>query len=189
MFIFIRIPEINVKRPIREVLPTLVHLLDLTGFIMLAPATVMFLLALQWGGNNYAWNSSTIIGLFVGAGVAFAVFLVWEYHMGDDAMVPFSLLRLRFIWSASGMMFFFMGTLFLAGYYNPIFFQAVNDDSALMSGVHLLPQILAQVLFCMVAGGTGKCRVFAYLQRSHLGACWLVATYCDDSQYANKSIL
>jgi hypothetical protein len=156
MFIFTHIPEITAKRPTREVLLTLVHLPDLTGFIILAPAIVMFLLALQWGGNNYVWNSSTIIGLFVGAAVTFALFLVWEYHMGDDAMVPFSLLRLRYIWSASGMMFFLLGALFLASYYNPIFFQAVNDDSAFMSGVHLLPQILAQVLFCMIGGGTGE---------------------------------
>jgi hypothetical protein len=38
----------------------------------------MFLLALQWGGQKYAWNSGTIIGLFIGSFANLCVFLAWE---------------------------------------------------------------------------------------------------------------
>jgi len=37
--------------------------LDLVGFFIFAPSAIMFLLALEWGGINYAWNGGTIIGL------------------------------------------------------------------------------------------------------------------------------
>jgi len=157
LLVLLHIPENKPKPPVLEVLGTAVHSLDLPGFTLIAPAAIMFFLALQYGGNQYAWNSSTVIGLFVGAAVTFALFLVWEHHRGDDAMVPFSMLKKRIIWSASGTMFFFMGVLFCGNFYLPIYFQAVKDDSALMSGVHILPTIIGQVLFAMMSGVMGRC--------------------------------
>ena len=63
---------------------------DLPGFILFGPAAIQLFIALQLGGNQYAWNSSTVIGLFCGAGVMFIIWLIWDYHRGDEAMVPFS---------------------------------------------------------------------------------------------------
>ncbi|KAI1098442.1 MFS general substrate transporter, partial [Jackrogersella minutella] len=152
LLLFRPIPEINPKPPIREVLGKAMGSLDLLGFTLIAPAAIMFFLALQYGGNQYAWDSSVVIGLFVGAAATFAVFLAWEHHKGDEAMLPFSMVRQRVIWSASGTMFFFMGGLYIANYYLPIYFQSILNDSALMSGVHILPTIITQVIFAMSAG-------------------------------------
>ncbi|KAL1881219.1 hypothetical protein Daus18300_001070 [Diaporthe australafricana] len=154
LLLLLEIPEPEPKPPAREVISTALQTLDLPGFAMFAPAAAMFFLALQWGGNQYAWDSATVIGLFAGAAALFAVFLVWEHHRGDAAMLPFSMLAQRIIWSASLTMFFFLGVLFLSNYYLPIYFQAVRDDSALMSGVHILPTILGQVVFAMISGVT-----------------------------------
>ena len=52
-------------------------------------------------------------------------------------------------------MFFFLGVLFCGNYYLPIYFQAVKDNSALISGVHILLTIIGQVLFAMVSGVMG----------------------------------
>jgi hypothetical protein len=43
-------------------------------------------------------------------------------------------------------------TQFRADFYLAIYFQAVNDDSPLMSGVHMLPTTLGIVLFTMLSG-------------------------------------
>ncbi|KAI4867402.1 MFS general substrate transporter [Hypoxylon rubiginosum] len=152
LLIMLRIPEATPKPPVRQILSTAVQSLDLQGFCLVAPAAIMFFLALQWGGNQYAWDSSTVIGLFVGAGATFILFLLWEHRRGDEAMMPFFMIRKRIIWSASGTMFFFMGVLFVANYYLPIYFQAVKDDSAVMSGVHILPTIIGQIIFAMSSG-------------------------------------
>ncbi|KAL4953389.1 putative MFS transporter [Aspergillus filifer] len=152
LLLFYRLPGQPEKPRVRDVLRTAAESLDLGGFVLVAPAVVMLMLALQWGGNQYAWDSSRIIGLFTGAGVTFIAFLAWEYTRSDSAMVPFSLLRQRIVWSAAATMFFFCGVLYLASYYLPIYFQVVKNDSALMSGVHLLPWILAQVLLALTAG-------------------------------------
>ncbi|KAJ9306058.1 hypothetical protein DTO217A2_4530 [Paecilomyces variotii] len=62
------IPEQMEKRPVWINLKNIVtEELDLIGFALFAPACVMFLLAMIWGGTTYPWRSSTTIGLFCGA--------------------------------------------------------------------------------------------------------------------------
>ncbi|KAI1134070.1 MFS general substrate transporter [Hypoxylon sp. FL0543] len=176
LLLFLRIPESTPKSPPLEVLNKAIGSLDLLGFVLVAPAAIMFFLALQYGGNQYAWDSSTVIGLFVGAAVTFAVFLIWERHKGADAMLPFYMLRQRVIWSASGTMFCFMGALYIANYYLPIYFQSILNDSALMSGVHVLPTIIAQVILAMISG-TMVTRLGYYLPWVVVGTAVVTVAY------------
>lgn len=150
--LFQTIPEPKRKSPVSEVFGTAIKSLDLIGFVLICPAAIMFFLGLQYGGNLYAWDSSVVIGLLVGAAVTFAVFLFWESRQGDEAMVPFAMLKHRVIWSAAMTLFFSLSSILTADYYLAIFFQAVRDDSALMSGVHMLPTTLGLVGFTMVSG-------------------------------------
>lgn len=131
-------------RPLRE--------FDLLGFVLFAPASVQLFLALQFGGNQYAWNSATIIGLFCGAGGTLVVWLSWDYRQGDQAMVPLSILRQTVVWSSCVTGLFFAGSFFITGYYLPIYFQDVRGASPLKSGVDVLPNILPQMLMTMIAG-------------------------------------
>ncbi|KAI1171392.1 MFS general substrate transporter [Nemania sp. FL0916] len=152
LLLMFRIPEPTSKPPARQVLKTAIKSLDLPGFVLIGPAAIMFLLGIQYGGNQYAWNSPTVIGLIVGGLVTFILFLVHEYRTGDDAMVPFAMLRHRIIWSAAGNMFFLLATVLVADFYLAIYFQAIHDDTPLMSGVHILPTTLALVLFTVLSG-------------------------------------
>ncbi|KAF6800944.1 major facilitator superfamily transporter [Colletotrichum sojae] len=151
LLLLFRIPQPG-KKPALQVLGTAVKSLDLPGFMLIGPAAVMFLLGLQYGGNQYPWDSSVVIGLIVGAGVTFGLFLFWEHRKGDEAMVPFVMLKHKVIWSAAGNMFFLLASVLVADYYLAIYFQAVNNDSPLMSGVHMLPTTLGLVLFTVTGG-------------------------------------
>lgn len=152
LLLLFKIPEPTTKLPPRQVLNTAVKSLDLPGFMLISPAAVMFLLALQYGGTVHPWNSSVVIGLLVGAAVTFILFLVWEYHQGDGAMVPFSMIRKRIVWSAAGNLFFLLGAVLVAEYYLAIYFQTVLDNRPIVSGLHLLPATLGLALFTMVSG-------------------------------------
>lgn len=152
LILLFRIPDAQPKLPIRQVLGTAVKSLDLPGFMLISPAAVMFLLGLQYGGNQHPWDSSVVIGLLVGAGVTFILFLVWEHRQGDAAMVPFAMLRHRIIWSAAGNLFFLLSAILVGDFYLSIYFQAIMNDSPFMSGVHLLPTTLGMVLFTMISG-------------------------------------
>lgn len=47
---------------------------------------------------------------------------------------------------------FLFGMTITASYYLPIYFQAVRDKSALVSGVDLLPGVLCQIVMALVSG-------------------------------------
>ncbi|KAJ0413779.1 major facilitator superfamily domain-containing protein [Aspergillus carlsbadensis] len=150
--LFNKIPEPKPKSPPLQILGSAIKSLDLPGFMLICPAVVMLLLGLQFGGNEHPWDSSVVIGLLVGAAATFAAFLGWEYRQGDQAMVPLAILRHRVIWSAAMTMFFSLSSVLVADFYIAIYFQAIRDDSPLLSGVHMLPITLGLVLFTMVSG-------------------------------------
>lgn len=126
--------------------------LDLIGFSFFAPAAIQFILALEWGGIQYPWNSATIIGLFCGAFGMLLIFVAWEYSMGGKAMIPLSIIRKRVIWSSCINYAFFAGSMLSATYYLPIYFQSVKNASPTMSGVDLLPSIIATALVGVLTG-------------------------------------
>ncbi|KAH8166051.1 hypothetical protein CIB48_g2228 [Xylaria polymorpha] len=150
----IRCPEQVVKAPfslalVRRVIPQL----DIIGFIFFAPAAILLLLALQFGsGETYAWNSSIIIGLFVGSGVAAILFLYWEWKAGDVAIIPFSMVRNRIVWASALQYVTLISAVFVGTQYFPIYFQAVKGVGPVLSGVYLLPSILSQILFVLFSG-------------------------------------
>lgn len=117
----------------------------------------MFLLALQFGGNQHPWGSSVVIGLFVGAGVTALLFLGWERYVGDDkAMVPLGLFGRRIVWTSALVGAANMSLTIVGSYYLPLYFQSVKGASPFQGGVDYLPTILAQLVSAVVSGALGE---------------------------------
>ncbi|EHA22297.1 hypothetical protein ASPNIDRAFT_192820 [Aspergillus niger ATCC 1015] len=100
--------------------------LDLIGCALFIPSIIMVMLALQWGGGEYPWDSATVIGLFIGFAVMIAIFIFWECYMGDQAMIPIVLLRGRSTMLSIAFAFLFLGSFVIPVYYLPEWFQIVN---------------------------------------------------------------
>ncbi|KAL8897926.1 MAG: hypothetical protein Q9207_006957 [Kuettlingeria erythrocarpa] len=126
--------------------------LDLPGFALFAGAMTMLLLALQWGGVVYAWKSSAVIGLFVGFGLEFVIFLGWQWYAGNSALVPPRLFRYRTVVLAAGACLIAPGGVATIIYYLPIWFQAVRGASPISSGVRYLPSVISDVLTSIIGG-------------------------------------
>lgn len=96
--------------------------MDPLGTFLFMGLISCFVLALQWGGLTHPWNSPTIIGLFVVFGVVTIIFCFVEYRLGENALIPYRILRVRSI---------YVGSLFL------IFLGMVNYTvrDILLSGV------------------------------------------------------
>ena len=156
LLIFITLPDRTIKAPHTWWLGIVREKLDLLGFAIFAPAAIQFFLALEWGGTSYAWDSATVIGLFCGAAGTLCLFLAWEYRKGDAAMIPFSMMRNRVVWSSCFVVCFFYGGMLAMSYYLPIYFQAVKGVSPTLSGVYLLPSILSQMALAPLSGYLGE---------------------------------
>ena len=155
MITLIHIPEPTSKAPYSlSLLRDLVlHKLDLPGFALFAPSCIMLLLALQFGGDgSHAWNSATVIGLFVGAGVLAIIFIAWEARVGEKAMIPGILFKNRIMLAAIGQQFGLSVCVFIGGLWVPTYFQSVKGAGPTESGVDTLPQVLSQVLFAVLSG-------------------------------------
>jgi hypothetical protein len=109
--------------------------LDLVGNIILLPAVVCLLLALQWGGAIYAWTNWRCILLLCIFSVVSVIWAVKQVRGGDNSTVPMRLLKIRSILAATWLAFCLFGMLFIQSYYIPIWFQAVGGDSAYTAGI------------------------------------------------------
>ncbi len=130
--------------------------LDLPGFALFVPAVIMLLLALQWGGEKYAWRSATIIGLFCGFAVLVPIFCLWQKHEQDEASIPPSIFMQRTVFSSAILGWFAFGGLQLVTYYLPLWFQVILGASPTRSGVYYLPSVLGDIVASVLGGVLGK---------------------------------
>ncbi|KAE8849753.1 hypothetical protein PTNB85_00169 [Pyrenophora teres f. teres] len=150
--VWLRIPEQIPKPHWKAILRNAHHEFDLIGFSVFAPAAIMLWLALDFGGNRWAWDSATTIGLLCGSVATFTLFAALNNHKGDRAMLPFSTLKLRVVWSSCLTILMLAGTLLVLTYYLPLYFQGVRGDTPFLSGVHFLPTAVTQVVLTLISG-------------------------------------
>ncbi|KAF4470024.1 MFS multidrug transporter [Fusarium albosuccineum] len=135
-----------------SLLRTLISKLDLISFCLFAPASIMILMALDWGGSRYPWGSAPVIGLLCGGAVGAIIFALWERKVGDDAMIPASVIGKRQIWASCLTSVFLFCTIMTASFYFSIYYQVIRDTTPFMAGVKMLPSIVSQLVFTMIGG-------------------------------------
>ncbi|KAK1753335.1 major facilitator superfamily domain-containing protein [Echria macrotheca] len=142
------------RRPAVDSLPFLTKMkkLDWLGMFFFVPSIVSLLLALQWGGSTYPWDSGRIIALFVVFAVLGFAFGFVEYKRKDQAILPPSIITQRSIAAAAWYSFFNGAAFLVVIYYTPLWHQVVRQVSAVESGIRLLPMIVGNVVMVMISG-------------------------------------
>ncbi|KAE9366713.1 MFS general substrate transporter [Stipitochalara longipes BDJ] len=126
--------------------------LDLPGGTILLAAAVMFFTALQYTSAGNSWGTARVIGLLVGSGIATLIFITWIWHKQDNALIPLGILKDHRVAASCVMGFFVYGTIATQAYYLPTWFQAIKGDSAIQSGVHMLPYTLGACVSSLLSG-------------------------------------
>ncbi|KAE8366251.1 MFS general substrate transporter [Aspergillus caelatus] len=152
ILVVMKIPTGNDEPELPKGLRKSLALFDPVGFLLFCPSCILFLLAIQWGGVKYPWNSARVIGLLCGSAVGFILFVAQEACHGDKAMIAPKMARNSVVFFGFWTVLFQFGSLMVITYYLPLWFQVVKDASPIRSGVMLLPTIIAQTLFTVVAG-------------------------------------
>ena len=130
--------------------------IDWVGNTLITGVFVSGLMAINWGGITYPWNSGQTIGLFCCSVVLLAALGVQQglivLTTKQRRMFPVQYLRLK------EMLILFAVTAaagtssFVTMYFVPLYFQFAQHNSALTAGVRLLPYIVPLVTFTMLQG-------------------------------------
>ena len=116
VFLFVHVNRNTADSEGRSVMSRILQL-DLAGTVIFIPAIVCLILALQWGGAEFPWNSAKIIGLFVGFALMILVFIAIQFWQGDNGTLPPALFKNRNVLFAMMFAFFFGAGFFPLIYY------------------------------------------------------------------------
>ncbi|MEU6372857.1 MDR family MFS transporter [Streptomyces sp. NPDC046909] len=137
--------------------------IDYLGIALVAAGASALILATSWGGNEYAWGSGVIIGLFVGGAIALGLF-AWAETRAREPMLPMRLFR-NPVFTVCSILSFIVGFAMLGAMtYLPTYLQYVDGDSATVSGVRTLPMVIGLLIASVASGNvvskTGQYRIF-----------------------------
>ncbi|AXG81336.1 MDR family MFS transporter [Streptomyces paludis] len=147
--------------------------IDYPGIALVAVGASALILATSWGGNEYAWGSPVILGLFAGGVVALVLFCVVETRAAEP-MLPMRLFG-NPVFGVCSVLSFIVGFAMLGALtYLPTYLQYVDGDSAVVSGVRTLPMVIgllaASVFSGNVVSRTGHYRMFPVVGSLVMGA-------------------
>ncbi|RUS33786.1 major facilitator superfamily domain-containing protein [Jimgerdemannia flammicorona] len=142
----LRLPK--VKGSIRHKL----HRIDYAGIAFMAGAPTFLLLAINFGGNDYAWDSPIVVSCFWAAGVSLGIFLAIEAFWAKEPVIPLRLFKNRWIVSITIGNFFCTWTMVAFIIYLPLFYQVVHGDTPTISGTKMIPMMVGLIIFAISSG-------------------------------------
>ncbi|KAK9374317.1 major facilitator superfamily domain-containing protein [Lipomyces chichibuensis] len=138
--------------PSRGSLKEKVKMIDYLGTFLLTSGLVLVLLGLTFGGDLYSWNSVAVILCFVLGGAIIILFGIYNFQVSTKPLIPWAVVRVpTVLMPILAMNFVFMA--FISGIiYLSVYFQVVRSASAIQSGLHLLPWLIATIVVSIVTG-------------------------------------
>ncbi len=127
------------------------HTIDWWGAALLVAGVCCILLGLSWGGNQFAWASPQILGLFL-AGTALAVAFVAVQARATEPVLPLRLFRRRTFSIANAAAFILGFAMFGSIIYVPLYLQIVKSASPSESGMLMLPMMAGIIVTSIVSG-------------------------------------
>ena len=139
------------------------HKIDLAGTTLLSGGVTAVILLTTWGGAQYAWGSSQIIGLAIAGALLLVAFCLVESKAAEP-IIPLGLFRIRTFSAASGVGFIVGFSMFGAIVYLPLYLQVVQGATPTVSGLQLLPMVAGMLTTFVTSGrlvtSTGRYKVF-----------------------------
>ena len=125
--------------------------IDVVGALLVVAAFVPLLLALSWGGHQYAWASPTILALLATTLVSLLLFVFVELK-APEPLLPLDLFRNKVFSVGNGASFVISMAFFGAITFVPLYLQLGIGVSATTSGMALLPMMAGLILSSTVSG-------------------------------------
>ncbi|EON68659.1 hypothetical protein W97_07917 [Coniosporium apollinis CBS 100218] len=148
------LPNINFQKdtPLKDKLKQ-VDWFGISWFYAFMTCSIM---AINFGGSYYVWDSPNEIALWILAGVFFIAFVLSQHFHPfiprAQRLYPMHSTRRPLLVNIQMQLFFLSGILLGSAYFIPLLFQFAFGDTALEAAVRLLPYIAMTVLFSLLNG-------------------------------------
>lgn len=145
LFFYLRLPSPTgaLKEKLRRI--------DFMGTVIVLAFATLFLLAMNFGGQAYPWKSAAVIVPLVLTVLLIALLVYVESKVAEPLMPP-RLFKNRSVAAVLATNWFFGMTFFSMVYYLPIYFQVIRGDSAMWSGIRLIPMEMMIAVFSTFSG-------------------------------------
>jgi hypothetical protein len=148
--------------------------LDYLGVVLSVGFLIPFVMAINFGGTVYAWDSGREIALWVVSGAIFLAFCLQQKFAfstsKENRLFPADFLCMYDMWLLFICMASASTCVFVPTYFIPLYFQFVRGDGPLDAGVRLLPFICVMV-FCGLLSGGLMTKSGYYMPWFFLGGC------------------
>ncbi|KAI1075118.1 major facilitator superfamily domain-containing protein [Whalleya microplaca] len=144
----------------------LIREFDIVGSVLVIATLMTLIMAINFGGAVYAWNSGQTIALFVVAGVLLIAFAVQQSFVLFTS-TPNRIFPVHFMRNWNAILLFLCAAAvnaagFIPIYYIPLYFQFTRGDTAIEAAVRLLPLIF--VLSAAILANGHLMSRFSYFQ-------------------------
>jgi EmrB/QacA subfamily drug resistance transporter len=168
------------------------HRIDYLGAALLAAGVACVVLLTTWGGTEYAWGSSTIVGLGLAAAVLLTAFALVERRAAEP-IIPLALFRNSTFDVSSAVSFIIGFAMFGVISFLPLYLQLVTGASATNSGLLLLPLMFgllgASTLSGQLISRTGRYKVFPVAGTAIAAVgMWLLSTMTPTTGRATSTV-
>ncbi|MBY0386537.1 MAG: MFS transporter [Mycobacterium pseudokansasii] len=158
--------------------------IDYLGIMVIALATTALIMATSLGGSTYAWGSTPIMGLFVGATVALGAF-VWVESRAAAGILPPRLFRNQ-VFAVCSVLSLMVGFAMLGALtFVPMYLRYVEGASATVSGLRTLPMVVGLLTTSLGAGimvgRTGRYKIFPVAGTALMSIAFLLLSRMDES--------
>ncbi|KAI9477101.1 major facilitator superfamily-domain-containing protein [Zychaea mexicana] len=126
--------------------------IDFAGIIILMACVVVFLIALNFGGRLYPWNSTLIVLLLLTSGILLLILLLVESKFAKEPLIPIKLLSNRSLIGSFTSNAVFGGVYTSALYFLPNYFQVVKGDEPIWASFRILPLLLVIPVISITVG-------------------------------------
>ncbi|WP_243525902.1 MDR family MFS transporter [Bacillus pseudomycoides] len=125
--------------------------IDIAGIFTMILGVVSLLLALTFGGKDYAWDSWQIIGLFALAIIGIVGFVIVEIK-AEEPILPMHFFKNRTFTLLNAIGFFMSIGMFGAIMFVPFFMQGIVGVSAAESGTIMTPMMITMIVMSIIGG-------------------------------------
>ncbi len=153
---------------------------DWMGAVALVVCLVPWLTVAEQG-ESWGWGSARAILCFVVGAIGLVAFIAAEAYMGEAALIPLSLFRIRaasvtIVASVLVGMALFGGMMLL-----PLYMQIVHGASPTESGLLMLPMVVGLMSAALISGRitakTGRPRIFPLIGSACMAVGFVLLTF------------